>query len=536
MELKQFIPSASQRFLSLDFGEGYLKILYGKYRTNGIELIAYDMRRLVFAGEKKGEIIDFITHFIAKYAIDEKNVLLTVSDADSITIKHLTLPQMPQDALSEAILAQFKNESLFLKENALLDWQVVREFADASGLRRQELVCVFARSAILDRCVSILRDCRLQPLRISSSAFNYAHILRKTDNGAGLVAIFDMGFRDATLSIYRQYKLMFVRNLAFSSDKMTQTMTGSIITESGTLELSYEKAEEIKKACGIPVDENQQIAENVYGRHILSLLQPFLEGLTRELRVSMDYFSQHFNAAPSQLLYIVGGGANIKNLPHFLGRNLNMEVCVLPLPSSVDVHRADQEHLKKDQCQLMSSIGAGLSDAQSVDLSPLNVQIEKIEEVERISLKFSFLLLAGIFLCLLAVVKLQAYQYRVRLENMRMHVQALAQVGALKGKIDEQRSVIYRLREDKISAAGVLRVFGSVTPHGVILDEIMIDQTQHAVVITGMINGQQKAAELTLKDFIGNLKKSSLFSEVSVMFSRMSDEGREFQVQCALAY
>ena len=212
-----------KKFLSIDFGRGFVKIAYAESLIYNFKLINYDLKKILLIQENKDKAVDFINNFLKTNSILEKDAYLTISDPDCIIIKHITLPALPKGEILEAAKWQLSEELPFDLENVKIDWQVVNEYTDEEGAKKNEIVLILAKSESLDKYISIILNCNLNPVMVSGSPFNYANILKHSKVADEIQAILDIGYSDTTLCIYKNKKLHFLRKLPFSSEKITQS-------------------------------------------------------------------------------------------------------------------------------------------------------------------------------------------------------------------------------------------------------------------------------------------------------------------------
>jgi hypothetical protein len=75
----------------------------------------------------------------------------------------------------------------------------------------------------------------------------------------------------------------------------------------------------------------------------------------RELRFSFSYFSATFDRDQPEILYITGGGANLRNLDAYLARELKLRVSCLPFPPNIHLKpekpNGEAFHDKKEKRQ-----------------------------------------------------------------------------------------------------------------------------------------------------------------------------------------
>lgn len=525
----------ARRFLSIDFGQAFVKIAYVESKKDNLILLNYDLKKILSTQENRQEIVDFINNFLKINSITEKELYLTISDIDSIAIKYTTLPLIPKKEIKDALKWQVKEEITFDLEGALFDWQIYKEYTDKEGAKKIEVVFAAAKKEIIDKYLSIVRDCDLHPARISAAPFNYGNLLTRIETDRSQVqSILDIGYEQAILCIYMNNKLNFIRPLPFSSDKLTRSLTSTLFSDKGSFKLSYEKAEEIKEGLGIPKDD-LILEGNISSTQIRSLMRFFLEGLVRELMRSLDYFKSNFQVQNPSTLYITGGGGSLKNLDEYLSKELNINVYKLPIPGCIDTGAIPREELDKSQNQIMSALGAALAEVRAINLLPREIKTQRIEFIERASLRLIATTIGAILLFSFFFVQLQMRDYKDRLKLSQIHLETIKEIKVLKQNTDLKENLIDKIQEGRIPVDGLLKVIGALIPHNIILDELLLGQDKHILILRGTASGGPDVSTSVI-NFIEEIETSSFFIEAQLVSSKRVGAVQKFEIHCDLAH
>lgn len=208
-----------RRFLSIDFSHTLVKIGYIESTRDSFRLINYDFKKISQPENNKAETVDFINKFRKSNSISRKEVYLTVPLSDSVVAKRINLPSVPKEEVASAAKWHLKEESTVNLDTAIFDWQIVAEHMSPEGAKRNEIMFVLANPEVIYKYLSIVGECQLQPLIISTAPFNYANILKHYSPNLKTVALIDVGDKDTTLCIYKGNKVNFIRKVSFSSEK-----------------------------------------------------------------------------------------------------------------------------------------------------------------------------------------------------------------------------------------------------------------------------------------------------------------------------
>ena len=523
----------SKRFLSIDFGRTFIKVVYLESKAEVLIVLDYEIKKISFNEENRGELVKFISEFLKKRSISAKEVCVTLSDPDSVIVKILTLPDLSKEELLEAVKWQLKDDLPYDINAGIVDWQIVKQFSDETGAKKIGVVGGVVKRSIVDQYLSIIGECGLIPFRVSSLYLNHLYLIQRLKKDSSVTAVLTVGSKESSLCIYKDNQLHFIRGLAFSLNKITQALTGVLQTGSGKVGLSLEQADEIIRAFGIPQEEQGLLQHNVQAIHVISLIRPFLETLLKEMKLTFNYFSSNFKEGSPSALYITGGGANLKNLDTYLVKDFNFKVSQLSLPECVNIKAIQKEKFEMDHNQLISSIGAALAKPENMDLLPLEIKTRKIELIQKSFLRTFTIILAGILLFSLAINNLQVIDYQKRLENAQGHLQSIQRIRILKQKIDEKEDLINKLQKGKIPDQGLLKELSNIIPENFILTDLIVDMHKHTLNLKGQISTSRNALE-DLTRFMQKIKSSSFFTEVSLINSENKEGIEVFEIQCSL--
>ena len=536
MNLAELFKKKPKRFLSIDFGQAFIKILYLESKAAGLSLLSHDVKKISFTDQGKPEIINFIKTFIEKNSILEKDAYLNIADPDSILIKHLTLPHLPKQEILGAAKWQLKDIVPDDLESYISSWQIVKEFVDEQGAKKNLLVFALAKKDAVNRHTSLIAESGLSPVSISTDPFNYSNILRHCKETGETQAILDINYKDSAICVYKNTKLQFIRRLPYSTEKIVSSLTGTILSDKGKIDLSEERACEIIEESGIPQDSLALLKDNIKAMQVVSLIRPILEQLVRELGLSFEYYSSNYKEEMPSALYISGEGSGLKNLGDHLSKELNIKVSRIPLPDCLRVQGAQRDRLEKDQGYILSPVGSGLADIHSINLLPKEIRAKRTELLKEGTLRVFFITFTVIFLFLLLFVRIQAKDYQGRLKNANRHLQAIREIKILNKDIEEKEALVAELRAAKIPADGLLRLISSIVPPEVMLDELYLDQTGHKLTIKGTITAKEQIVEKVLTLFMEKMERSPFFIEATLASSVRGQDGQIFEIRGDLAH
>jgi len=523
--------------LSLDIGTRITKIALFSLTGGKPTLLKYEIKELK---DEDREITAFISNFIKSNSIEEKNIIINMEDPESLIIKRISLPNLPEKEMGDAIGWEIKDDIPFDMKEAELDWQVIGESTDKDGAKKIDLMLACGKRDLVDRHVKIAKGAGLSVVDIKSAPFSSSYIVEGSESSKeGIVSVLDIGAMDSTFSFYRDGKLSFIRELPFGSEQFTSSISGVLLSDKGRIELTREKAEEIKREFGIPKDPNQALRDGITASQIMPLIRPSLERLIQEIRRSIDYFTSSFDADAPKILYLSGGGSRLKGLDTYLKDELKFKVDRLPVADLVEMGEGlDKKSLDEAMVQLAGSIGATLGRNKRPHLLPREYRTEKIEAIEKVSLRVAGITLGVILLLSIIGVKFQERDYKNRLANARLHLETIDQINRIKDRIVKRTELVEEIRSGYVLPDWILKEVGHLIPGSAVINKFELDQGGNSLALKGYIVAREHMAQEEITSFIKNLERSPFFKEASLESSdKARYEGKDalqFTLRCIL--
>ncbi len=525
-----------QQFLVIDFSQGTTEIAYVETIPSGLRLLAYDVQRNMPAQAKNQQaLVHFIGEFTRKNLIDKKTVMISISDADSVAIKFITMPMIPDKEIRSAAKWKLRDVVSFDLDQSIIDWQWVDDYTDNEDNRNKGIVFIVAMQHTIDQYLSIVHQCQLEPWSITSSTFSYAHLLTYFPNNPMVSAVLAVDYKGSTLSIYLNNKLNFVRRLPISWEKFTQSLTEVIVSGEDRIELSIAQAEDIESTFGIPESEKEVVHHTLQAAQIISLLRPLLETLVRDLNSSFEYFAANFNSPRPAALYLTGGGSNLKNLDKYLSRELAVPVSYLSAPACVEVGMAlSHKTNKTDPRQMANVLGAALSCPGVINLLPSEVRAKRLKQIQREAWRLATVIGGAIFFISLSSAQFQVYHYKNRIKQASDYLETIDKIGVSESNIRFKEDLIKKIQSKRVPVDGVLKVISGFVPQEIILDEFSLDQGKHDLILRGGVMAPEDVAEKVLINFMQQLESSLFFKEVTLISSQRMEIVQRFEISIEL--
>lgn len=539
MKITKKIKSAFKRgkkFLVIGFHPAKVQIVYGQAVLNGIQFLACGLKEIAVSDEaSEKEAVKFICAFCRQNSVCAKDAVINISDPVFVHTSFLTIPDLPQDEVLGAAKWQLKEEVPFNLEHALCGWQKISEYKDEEGIQKQGMVFVVADKGFIEKRIAIAQECRLNVTAVTSAPFNYAYVLEGL-SAQQVSAVLDIDEKNSVLAIYNGSRLYFVRELPFSIEKMSQALTGALVTENGKMSLSLGEAREVIFQHGVVRDEKVLIKEGLAAVNLIALMRPPLEALVRELRFSYNYFNSMFDAGGPGRLYITSQGANIPQLREFLTDELTTAVDHLPIPAWVTFPQKKCGVSEDLMHQLVDAIAASAWDPSSVNLLPDELKEKNIRLFQKGLLRVGTVIGAALMVFWISVVEFQIKDHENRARIAHIHLGKIETVKETGKKISIKRDLIRGIQASEIPASGVLKAISRSVPPEIILNEISLSRTNFNLRIKGVVPGRSDKREAAVIQLIQNLEQTSFLHEVSLVTATVITDGQEFELRAELAH
>ncbi|HZE19053.1 MAG TPA: pilus assembly protein PilM, partial [Candidatus Angelobacter sp.] len=170
-----------------------------------------------------------------------------------------------------------------------------------------------------------------------------------------------MGGTNTHITILKGNDVRFSREFGVGGATLTDALRAIVVPGQGTVELSYDEAEALKRAHGIPTGaEEAGHAGRIPLSAVSIMLRPILERLARELWNSFDYCNEQFQGEAVSRLVLLGAGSRVRNLAEYLTGVLKLPVVRADLAESME-EVARRPHRGMPAGAPPSELGLGLA-------------------------------------------------------------------------------------------------------------------------------------------------------------------------------
>lgn len=533
VSIKQFISSTKSQTIALSriFSkkvDSFLVIEIGSKLTilsvsvkNGLKINAF--KSIPLLKEKRDEsILAAIKDFIRENKIEHKKAILNPS-LESVVIKRIQIAAVPDSELLDAIKWQIKDDFTFDIANAVIDYSIIKKTAKEDGSRLLDIICIAAKDEDIKQQILLLKNAGLDCLAVNIAPFGYLKIFEQDIKfkSAAPVAVLNIDNSGSYLSIYKNNKLEFYRELPVSVDKLRDSLKGILATETGKVELSSQEIDEILSNTGIPL-ENSVYKNKINFIQILSLMRPVLERLIIEIKRSLSYYDTEYSGGMVDKVLIAGGALRIPNLDKFLAKELGFDVENLFLSEGMAISSGVN---KLELSENYANLGLVFDYEREANLLPFEFRSQRIENVEKVSLRWivflAILLLAMSFIFTKARIGILSRS----LNNAKFHLGALSLVKEISGNLSVLDNFISGIKRTQAPVDIILKKLSNLAGRELFFSQLSMDIENMSGSVNGFVRTINQNPDAILTEFISAMKSSGYFRDASI--SRVSKENKE---------
>lgn len=315
--------------------------------------------------------INAVKRALSQGGIKAKKAVASIS-GESIIVRYLQLPEMPEDELKKALQWEAEEYIPFRLSEVYLDSQVLGRSTDADP-PKMDVLLVSAKKDLVENRLHLIRGAGLDTASVDLDTFAFLNCfeLNHHPDNSECVALINIGNENTNINIFHHQASRFSRDIPIGGD----TLTAAVQSHLGC---SFAEAERLKITHGAPpADANnpapldfsatvgESIRQSVEGMADQNANTPesaapqavnhALGNLLMEVRRSIEFFENQSRGPTVGRIIIGGGTARLNNLTQHFEADLRLPI------ESIDSLR--KIRLGKD---VDSATLQGLSESMSV--------------------------------------------------------------------------------------------------------------------------------------------------------------------------
>lgn len=462
--------------------------------------------------------------------IDTKGAkVVAIVNCPQTCTRKIIAPHMPKKELVEAVRWEAKNAIPFSVDEALMDFEILEEISE-KGVKKFVVAVAASPRTTIHHLVSLFSKVGVDLSAVIPVSLSLQNLIEaSTDKRKETLAIVEMGASITELNIYRGGRLAFSRKPPVAGNDITKSMTSTLMSSRGKVQLTVEEAEKIKKEYGIPIgDETELVDGKILPSQILSLVRPCVEQLAAEIERSFDFYREESHGGKVSKIILFGGGANLKRLAESLHHELETTIEIGHAFEDIKVSTGAGEHPQGAASRFDLAVGAALNKGDKINLLPIEVKEKTVRFVENISLE---VIGVGIVVSLLLVcigMRVQLYGLNQKMEALKLEQRVMApQLDALRTNM-----IIGDMLKDKPYWEDVLKEISHVIPPEIYLTSMTMEND--IINLEGDIHQSERDAQAILSNFMLTLE-DGIFRDVALVTTRKKADhlsASEFQITC----
>ena len=264
---------------------------------------------------------------VQKLGLRGKQAAATLQ-GNEIHVRRVSLPLLNKSEILPALALECRKHVSFPIEDAEIRYEVIGRTGAAAAGGLQLLVAVAHRSAI-EETRDAMTEAGLDPVALTVRPVGLRALLRsiKRTESDEVTAYLELGERQSQIIVLRGDEIRFTRDFEIGGATLTEALRSIVVPGQGTIELTAQEAEQLKRTSGIPYGEEESGAAGPIPLSAVSvMLRPVLERLVRELLNSFDYCNEQFLGEAVTRVVVHGEASQVRNLPAYLSGILELPV------------------------------------------------------------------------------------------------------------------------------------------------------------------------------------------------------------------
>lgn len=316
-----------QALLGIEIGNSNIKVVQGIRKRKELVLTHYGIEHTPKGAVRDGYIMDMDAVFnslqslIKRKGFTAKNTAIIVQGTSIIT-RDVLMPPMSEKEL-RTILDYQKDEYFPIDvSDYQTDFKVLNEVETEEG-KKLNVLLVAAPNNIIESSMELIKRLNLKPkiIDIASNAISKIFASRSFgfhDENSSIMVL-DIGGQTTTVTILSEGNILFSRSILYGFEHLNEL----IRDEFG--EKDIYQVEMFKRKYAALYYQDKSLDEDLYGGYISYLVKPAVENnIMQEINRFLEFYYSRSHAKKIRTIYLVGGGAYLKNITHYIEKMLNI--------------------------------------------------------------------------------------------------------------------------------------------------------------------------------------------------------------------
>ena len=458
--------------------------------------------------------------------------------AARVNILYLRIPKVPKKEIYNAVYWTYKKTEPLDEPEVIFDFHILGETVE-NGFPKIEIIAYTVPRHEVEGRQQLFADCGYPLNGISCVPFALQNLFRtgRVDHPGKTVGSLYIGRTWSRIDVFKEGDLVFSRGIKTGMHSMVEAIEesgGSTDSAGGGTKLLVDRIDDTTSLedlmAGLSYSEDQ----------LLEIVQPVLDRLVRQVRMTLEFHLQKFGGEPVETLYFSGQLVSHERLIDLIGSGLNISARIIdPFNKPAALPAPDSA---SGRVAMVPAVGAALSDDA---YTPNFIHTYRDKERESASLRLNHMVFSFFVILVLVLGGLYFWQTRAigrgqaRIAELQQQIQEtdlLVNQDLILGLTTRMQ----RNRESvdsygrKYMVMAVLGELSVVTPPRVRLlsinadfgkasktrtekkDEQPEEEEKRLLRLEGLVLGDRLTYETTLVEYLVRLGDSPLFTHPNV--------------------
>ena len=310
-----------KKFLGIDIGTSFVRIVelsrkgqvyklenYGGLETSSFKKRPFRVFQKNTLSLSNKEIAKSIQAIFKEAGIQSKEVNFSIPDFCSF-FTSIKLPAMAEGEISQAIQYEIRPYIPLPLDEVTLDWSIIEGQSPGTPLK---VLVVAIPNDIINEYREIAQLANLNLRILESEVFALARSSIKNEKEKKVIGLIDIGARSTTCSIIEGGVLKISHSFNIAGNQLTEIIARS-------LNIDYNKAEEIKKKHGLISDDEADGSKNVR-----KILIPLVDSVLEEIKKAFRSFYLKEGKEIEKII-LAGGLVSMPGLKEYFSTELKKE-------------------------------------------------------------------------------------------------------------------------------------------------------------------------------------------------------------------
>lgn len=349
--------------------------------------------------------------------------------------------------------------------------------------------------------------------------------LAREDETVGFI---NMGRGVTAICIFRNHRLVFQRDIPLAGQDITRAI---LIMHRDAARanqmLTLGEAEQLKcrliiPAGGIRLPANEAAGKDVPAgdnphEQLFHSIQGVMAAWVQDIRLTFQHFYDYYQGPTLSRVYLLGGSANLGNLPAYLQHELAIETRILEFPKDHPLHIAeDAANFKERFHEHATALAYAIKAGPEGNLVQQNMRQAEHPNFLIPVFRLIYIFAIAVFLTWYGFLSTQSFYLKDVKQALSEHHQFLERIQLPYFEMIKWKKFLDEADGDSRGTSLILKALSRTTPQNLLLSTIAINQDSHSLMVEGVIFGDPKGRAITIADYSEALKETSLLTQIEV--------------------